>query len=393
MMTPDLEPEYSPPKTNYSSWQMLQYFLFWSWNLIFLAFMSLGFAPVMLPETFTAVLTGAIPGMYLVYALVLALIPVFCVILGLTVLRRSPSRLFALGYVIEGPLMLLLAVRFFLIRQATPGVTITVLIALLGLGTFLWTLLDSRTGERRLPYESLRLLGLTLMALTSLYAAAWIAFYALPGGAELIRAIWGFIRDMPRILSDISRNLLSTLRYTPIMLPFSILGFILLLYTATLFVLAPVAVPLLSLRAWWNSFARQVKSAGRVMTLLLVSLAIASAVGIFVISNRQPQARAFALLERPPASMEEAKTLLKDSEAIREGLLNAYLAPFRYISARGEVRHVREIYQAAFNMPPPQAFRVQQMYESMASPLLYQPVNQELLLDLTDNRALVEEPR
>ena len=33
--------------------------------------------------------------------------------------------------------------------------------------------------------------------------------------------------------------------------PFILLGFLLLLYTATLFVLAPVAVPWLSLRAWW----------------------------------------------------------------------------------------------------------------------------------------------
>ena len=118
--------------------------------------------------------------------MVLALIPVFCVILGLTVLRRAPARLFALGYVIEGPLMLLLAVRFFLIRQATPGVSITLLVALLGMAAFLWTLLDILSGERRLPYESLRLLGLTLMALTSLYAAVWIAFYALPAGAELL---------------------------------------------------------------------------------------------------------------------------------------------------------------------------------------------------------------
>ncbi len=393
MTTSDIQPEYKPPDSYYTSWQMFQFFLFWSWNLIFLAFMSLGFAPVMLPETLTAVLTGTIPGAYLGYALVLALIPVFCVILGLTVLRRAPGKLFALGYVIEGPLMLLLAVRFFLIRQATPGVSIALLIALLGMAAFLWTLLDTRKGERRLPYESLRLLGLTLMALTSLYAAVWIAFYALPAAAELLRALAGFIRELPRILGDISRDLVSILRNTPIMLPFSILGFLLLLYTATLFVLAPVAVPLLSLRAWWHSYTRQLKTAGRVSTLLLVGLSTAGVVGIFILSNRQPQARAFALLEQPPASTQEAKTLLRDSDVIREGLLNAYLAPFRYISARGEVRHIREMYHSAFNMPQPQAYRVQQMYESMAAPLLYQPVNNNLLTDLTDNRALVEEPR
>ncbi len=393
MTDTNLEPQYSPTRKIYTSWEMFQFFLFWSWNLIFLAFMSLGFAPVMLPETITAVLTGMIPAAYLGYALVLALVPVFCVILGLTVLRRAPGRLFALGYVIEGPLMLLLAVRFFLIRQATPGVSITLMIALLGMAAFLWTLLDTRRGERRLPYENLRLLGLTLMAITSLYAAIWIAFYALPAGAELLSALYWFLKDLPRVLGDLSRDILSTLRYTPIMLPFSILGFMLLLYTATLFVIAPIAVPFLSLRAWWSSLSKQFITAGRVMALLLVSLTAIGAAGIFVLANRQPQAHAFALLEQPPASTEQAKTLLRDSEVIREGLLNAYLAPFRYISARGEVRHIREIYHAAFNMPHPQAYRVQQVYERMASPLLYQPVNEDLLADLTDNRALVEEPR
>ena len=157
--------------------------------------------------------------------------------------------------------------------------------------------------------------------------------------------------------------------------------------------LAPIAVPLLSLRAWWHSYTRQLKNAGRGSTLLLVGLTVVSVVGIFVLANRQPQARAFALLEQPPASTEEAKTLLRDSDVIREGLLNAYLAPFRYISARGEVRHIREMYHSAFNMPEPQAYRVQQAYERMASPLLYQPVNEQLLADFTDNRALVEEPR
>ncbi len=35
--------------------------LFWSWNIIFLAFMFLGFAPTVLPKTITAVRTNAIP--------------------------------------------------------------------------------------------------------------------------------------------------------------------------------------------------------------------------------------------------------------------------------------------------------------------------------------------
>ena len=37
------------------------YGLFWSWNLIFLAFMMLGFAPNVIPETVNAIRRGLIP--------------------------------------------------------------------------------------------------------------------------------------------------------------------------------------------------------------------------------------------------------------------------------------------------------------------------------------------
>jgi putative PEP-CTERM system integral membrane protein len=393
MTTTDLQSKPDHPNPRYSPRQIFQFFLFWSWNLIFLAFMSLGFAPIMLPETFTAVRLGTIPGTFLVYALVLALIPVICVILGLTVLRRSPARLFALGYVIEGPLMLLLAVRFFFIRQTTPGVTVAMLIALLGMAAFLWSLLDTRNGERRIPYESLRLIGLTLMAITSLYAAIWIAFYALPLSVQLLRALWDFLGSLPQVISDIWQSLVTMFGSSPIMLPFSVLGILLLLYTATLFVLAPIAVPVLSLRAWWRSFNRQVNSLGWLQPVVLVCILVAATSGLFIATNRQPQVQIFALLEEPPATEEAAQELLGRSDSIRAGLLNAYLAPFRYISAQGEVRHIRDIYSSAFEISPKQAYTVQRMYEGMARPLLYEPVHPQEFATLSDNRALVEEPR
>ena len=372
-------------------WQ--QFNLFWTWNLIFLAFMSFGFAPIVLPETFTAVRTGVIPISFLGNALVLAMIPVAAVILGLTVLRRSPSRLFALGYVIEGPLMLMLAVRFFAIRQITPGSGLLMSIALLGMAAFLWTLLDLRAGGRGPVLESLRLAGLTLMALTSLYAAVWIAFYALPLAVEAARWMAGILLNLPRTLMELGRSLRMILIETPLMLPFSVLGFILLLFTATLFVLTPLAVPFLSLRAWQRVFRQQVSRLGWRGPALVAGVVAAGSIGLFFLVNRQPQAQAFARLENRPASIEEAQSLLENSTAIRAGLLNAYLAPFRYISAEGEVRHISDIYASTFRMSHQRAFTVQRMYEGFASPLLYKPVRRPEAGNSMDNRALVEEPQ
>ncbi|MCB0227472.1 MAG: hypothetical protein KDI02_27500, partial [Anaerolineae bacterium] len=44
------------------------YGLFWSWNLIFLAFVLLGFAPRLLPEMLQAVRADEIPTAFLAYA-------------------------------------------------------------------------------------------------------------------------------------------------------------------------------------------------------------------------------------------------------------------------------------------------------------------------------------
>ncbi len=388
-----METSQSQPPIKLTRVEWLQYILFWSWNLIFLAFMSFGFAPIVLPETFVAVRTGSIPATFLLYGLVLASIPVIVIILGLTVLRRSPDRLFALGYVIEGPLMLMLAVRFFLIRQATPGTLLLMLIALSGMAAFLWYLLDQYRGRRRSGVEFLRLAGLTMMALTSLYAAIWIAFYAIPLGVEILRSLGYFISHLPRILVDLWQGLGQIISDTPLMLPFSLLGFILLGYTATLIVLTPIVVPYLSFRAWWRTLEALKDRLGWVRPAVVVSVMVLVCAGMFYLVNQQPQQHAFALLETPPATPAEAQSLLQKSDSIRSGLLNAYLAPFRYISAEGEVNHVSDIYANSIKLPRQQAFAVQRLYESVASPLLYKPVKRPDVKNLVDNQALVNEPQ
>jgi hypothetical protein len=114
-------------------------------------------------------------------------------------------------------------------------------------------------------------------------------------------------------------------------------------------------------------------------------LLTAAVVGVcavcFVLTNRQPQQQAFALLETPPATPAQAQALLDRQETIRAGLLNAYLAPTRYFSAVGEVRHVSAMYEEVFDMAQ-RAVQVQRLYESLARPVLYVPVHPLTLLPL-----------
>lgn len=376
------------------SWkEKAAYGLFWSWNLIFLAFMVLGFAPRMLPVLFASVRSGLIPLSYMVYALVLTAIPVATMVLGLTVLSRQPRRLFALGYVVEGPLMLLLAIRFFIIRQATLAVILVMVVACLGMAAFLWNVLDPRVEHRRGLASYLHLVGLTLMALTSLYAALWIAFYAVPLIAYAIEWCGQVLADLYGFVRGFSTSIQEMVRQGLTWFSFFLVGFPLLIYTATLFVLTPIVVPILSLRAWRSKLQALVESQGWLAPIASVSLTVVVTGLLFITFNRQPQAQAFALLEEPPDTVQKAQSLLAKQNTIRAGLLNAYLAPFRYVSAVGEVRHISSMYADAFHMSQPQALQVERFYDSVALPLLYEPMQKPPKSSSLDNQAFQKDPQ
>jgi putative PEP-CTERM system integral membrane protein len=350
----------------------LSYVLFWAWNAMFLAFMLLGFAPLVLFDLINAVQANIMPLAYLVYALLLIAIPIVCVILGLTLLRREPLKLFALGYAVEGPLMLLIAIRFFIVRELTPALTFLLVVAALGMLTFVWQLLDRKIDARGALPTSLRVLGLTLYALVTLYAAVWLAFYALPISAGLLRAFWDFLwhlddflRGLVRAFADL-RNL--------VWIPFMVFGAATFIFSATMFVLMPIAVPILVVREWIHARRDAAARFGRVPAALLSTGIAVVCVLSFVWLNQQPQRGVFTLLESPPTTRAQAQAIAQQEANVRAGLLNAYLAPQRYVSSVGEVTHIRELYHATMNLPYESGAQIENWYSIVAAPLLYQPV-------------------
>jgi len=172
------------------------YGLFWSWNLIFLAFMFLGFAPNVLPDIVNDMSEDLIPLKYLMTAVLVTLIPLMAALLGLTLLRNSPRKLLILGYGVEGPLMIFLLVRIFVIRDATPVIDLLYVFALAGVLSLLWQILDKRIEQRSMIFDNLRILGLTLLLLVGIYAAVLIGFYVVP-----------VLKEVPQFIVDAGREL------------------------------------------------------------------------------------------------------------------------------------------------------------------------------------------
>lgn len=369
------------------------YGVFWSWNIIFLAFMTLGFAPRIIPEMITAVGTDTIPPSFLLYALLLTSIPILAVILGLTVLRPYPRRLFALGYAVEGPLMMMLGIRFFIIRDGTPAISALMVLAGVGMAAFLWHLLYPSIEGRGALLGWLRLAGLTIMLLASLYAAVWIAFYVAPLAVEAVHGIMDILSGLPRFLGNLADAAVELFTERLLWVPFTLLGIVLALYSATILILMPVIVPYLCIRAWWQTVGVLADRRKPLQPAVVVVVTITICALVLVPTNNQPQHRAFAMLESPPANLDEAVSLLDKEETLRHGLVNAYLAPFRYISAMGEVFHVRWMYQDTFALSEQKAAVVQRLYENVVRPFLYNPVHAPEKNSRRDNVAFQREPQ
>lgn len=351
------------------------YVLFWAWNAIFLAFLLLGFAPLVLPGIVLATVSGILPVSFAVTALLLLIIPLSAVGLGVMVLRSQPRKLFALGYAVEGPLMLLVFLRLFVVRELTPMLTFVFAVAALGMLAFLWQLLDTRIDARGVVATHLRLLGVTLFALVAVYVAIWLAFYALPFAVYLVRGLVDLVLHIGDVLVSFWRALFDFPRNMYIV-PFTLfvlMGMLTFAFSATLFVLMPIAVPVLVLRAWRDAVKNYTGRFGTVGAAMLTGAAVGVCVLLYVFLNQQPQPLAFALLEANLTNPAQARQLAAQENTIRAGLLNAYLAPQRYVSSNGEVQHIRDMYAGAFGLDRNLFIGVEQAYQTVAAPLLYQP--------------------
>ena len=341
------------------------YGLFWSWNVIFLAFMLFGFAPRVLPDVLQSVRDGVIPAAFLLYAVVLTLIPILAAILGAFVLRRSPGKLLALGYGVEGPLMVMLALRFFIFRDANPAIKMLLIVGSLAILALLWQILDTKLDQRRLVFSYLRVAGLTMTLLVGLYAGVVVAFFAVPLTAALPNLFKNILSEMWDMLTHWRSRDIATLLFT-------FFGSLLAIYTATLVVAMPIAVPAIYIRNWWRGLRSTTFRQGWLRPVLLVVCISAISAMLFIQTNQQPQHKAYALLKTLPETPEQAHALQQQQATLRLGLLNAYLSPLRYLSVVGQSGMIKDMYQWSLKLPAETAARVENLYEVIIRPALYE---------------------
>jgi putative PEP-CTERM system integral membrane protein len=229
---------------------------------------------------------------------------------------------------------------------------------------------DARPETRGAWWNSVRVVGLTLLVLTGSYVGVWAAFYAFPFAVLAVRGLSDFLAELPRMFRSFWEEVFRGRIFLAL---FGFLGMTLFLYSATLFMVLPIAIPALYLRAWWRGFKTLAAQRGARLAGGLALAACAVSVAAVALTLRQPQQAAFNLLAQKPQNMEAARSLAAQEENLRTGLLNAFLAQYRYLGSATEMYHILEIYQEV-GFTSETAEQVQAAYEWVARPVLYEPV-------------------
>ncbi len=338
-------------------WPKLVKWLFASFNLVFIVLAFVGLLPGQLGPLWRDALGGRAPWSMLGFVLLLLVVPPLCLVLGLRQLRADPDRLLRLFYGVEVPLLVMAGLRLFVLHELTPAHGQILVALATGALAYLYDLRRelSAAEPARLPLW----LQLAAQSLGFLVAVYLLVIYTPPAAVTL----FGFLSQ------QLERGWLSLLMLLFLALPFWLAG-------ALLFVVAPVMQVRLYARSLRQLYRAAQQSLGpRRAAWLPVSVALLN-LALFVALNRQPQNPMHVRLHSPLQSNEERQALLRESDALRRGFLNAYLADERYLGLSVPMSLLAdELPNASLRMRARGA--VYRLYGAIARPFLFD--NQLLL--------------
>ncbi len=344
----------------------LPHLVFWGWNLLFLSVAAFGIAPQLGEFVLDNTLRGAVPWSFTTSFLALLLIPPASIVVGIF-WRRRPDRMIRFFYGIEAPLFVLCLVRLVLLKQLHAGL-ILLAAGFVVMIAFYAAHLVGRDVPHRRGWAAAQLAGTTLVLTAGLYFALLLAFYLIPLAWWIVREAFAFewlaaIVDFflldESFIADLYRNLLW-------------LAFTALFWVSAVLVLAvPVALPWFYIETWRLRFGGYREVLGHRRSVALSVAVLAAAVGSFALVNRQPQQEAFVRLEAPVSSTAEKRRLVEDSPRLRRGLVNAYLASYRYVSSTGENTHIRVMFKGILGGDYETYAGLEKVYNFLARPLIY----------------------
>lgn len=337
--------------------KILSYIIFWAWNLIFLIFLFAVILPYLGAGIFEAFFAGEISFDFFIILLAGTSIPVISVILGLTKFRKNPKKLFQLFYGIEIPLGFILFLRLWLLKELTPGTWQLLILLVFGGIIFLYDMISNKKIENKI-LDTVRFCGHTVLMLIAVYFGIIMLFYFIPLLSQLIIGFFSF----------------GWIENIGFMIKGAFIAFFFILISGTILLILPVAMPTLYIKKFIKGVKEFNLKYSTNFTFITAGSIIIINILLFVNLNIQPQKEVFEMLDKENLSQNEKMKLLKQQDKIKKGLLNSYLASYRYIAAEDD-NGIKYIYEDALNMNDKNADIIQDMYNAVVKPFIYDGTN------------------
>ncbi len=333
--------------------------IFWLWNLSFLMVVFFGILPYIGVDLVIATFDGDVPLDFFITFVALLTVPTVCTFVGAKYLYHQPQELMRLFYGVEAPLFAWCLIRLFLIRELTASSALVLGTILLCIAAFAVEVIFGYNNKHR-HVAWLQMVAHSLMLIIGLYVSVFLLYYVLPSAFLLIVGFFSF--QWLNYLGD-------SLYYGGI---FSFISLLLFFFSCTLFLGMPSAFATLYLHSGQKVLRLFAGQFGRKLTLAGATAVVAIWFTLLANFNLQPQVQAFALLEKFPDTNASRTELLAESKTIRQGLVNANLHPYRYVSTIENNNHIYAMYKDIFQLPDAAAAWFQNSYNLVMSPFLYQ---------------------
>ena len=368
------------------------YFIFWAWHLIYATLVVTVVFPIITLPLILEASASKVPLHYVLYPLLMAILPFVSMFLGAKYFRKNFRLLMKYFYGFEMPLLLFLLVRIITFRDASAGVSLLVInvsIALIAWFVFLWhqqkqeqaaeqerSLINDKEPNQNkinqkhhvasIPLKDnlLAVAGSTIIAMVGLYFGIMFLIIMIPVAVN-------FAIELGEGLSRLEFETVVYFFINPLMWLLTVF----IMFTMSLF----IALPIVMIYLYLGQFFKRLPSLFTPTRIAIVLTLIAINVTGFIYANKQPQQAIFTLLEenmtvdkKTGEITDQARIkLLEQTDAIREGLLNAYLSRYRYVSTAGLSNRVKSAYRNTFNTKSKLTETPQNIFNYLASPFLY----------------------
>jgi putative PEP-CTERM system integral membrane protein len=338
--------------------------LFWAWNVVAALFVVVFVTPFIALVSFEQAFAGVMPWDFAGFIYLANITVIASIVLVIVKLRKTPEKILGFFYGLEMPLLFLCILRIAFCREMGPSqVFIFILFILSMTGYAFYIFKPEKISESKgfAPAVGLALRSINLFVI--IYLSAILLFYVFPAAWALLKAFFGFAW---------LGNFFDILIRTKFTILFAVLIWLLFaFFTSTVFIFMPFALAGLYISYFMKSFSGYVKRHNKAAGIAIAGGVIAVCAGTTAFLNIQPQAYAFKLLDKPAVTAAEKAALVKNSSRIRAGLMNAYLASYRYLSPVQENNHIFNMYKYSFAMPDAAATALQGVYNFLAAPFLY----------------------